>query len=683
MPGCEPLSEVRQEIRDKLNDQALQKLKFVDRSARQHEVLSSLIARYPRELEPHRRLIDFVRDSEMDQYAVLQSRYREQAMQRPDDPLALYLAGLVLTGTDTDAAIGLLEAAQGKAPRFAWPALQLADIYSTGKRTNPQKTAQYLSAFFAGCSSSIDSRAQWILGKGGDTALQARVAAALRERLAKENDPEVLRNYETLWGLEFRSRPPQQHAALRRQVAEDLKRLESANSRPDGDWLAFLTKGYRQAGAGEAAIAASADRILKEFPSSGAAYAVVSGRWQRDHKEPANQDDTAGWKAYDQAYREALKGWIRDFPDDRYLSRSEWYNAISSDMSIPEKDGMAAMNHYLRSAIDYEPPDSGPYVEAADFLVSHKWHPKRALHLLHKAQALRTREFQLFANDNLTADRQQERETRYADDQQRIAGMILEAARLANRPAEAQGLREAVEGPTPTIKEREPEYWRNRARLAALENRKADALAYYRLAIEARTAPPTPWRGRLEDPLGDEARAVWKELGGTDVAWSQWNKPPVALSKGVAEGTWQKATNQLPEFEFADLSGKTWKLGTIKGKSVLINVWATWCGPCNAELPDLQKLYDTVKGRSDLQILTFNIDEDLGLVEPFLREKGYTFPVLPAFSFVTTLLDGFAIPQNWIVDPGGVWRWTQMGYGGRPDWVAAMIQRLESAKKAD
>jgi thiol-disulfide isomerase/thioredoxin len=85
---------------------------------------------------------------------------------------------------------------------------------------------------------------------------------------------------------------------------------------------------------------------------------------------------------------------------------------------------------------------------------------------------------------------------------------------------------------------------------------------------------------------------------------------------------------------------------SLNGKVVLINLWATWCGPCNAKLPQLQKLYDQAKGRPDLQILTFNIDEDLGLVEPFVKEKGYTFPVVPAYSYVVNLLNGYAIPKT-------------------------------------
>ncbi|MGA2594568.1 MAG: TlpA disulfide reductase family protein, partial [Bryobacteraceae bacterium] len=239
-----------------------------------------------------------------------------------------------------------------------------------------------------------------------------------------------------------------------------------------------------------------------------------------------------------------------------------------------------------------------------------------------------------------------------------------------------------IEGPAPKAKTRQSDYWLNRARLAVLENRKADGLTYYQSALQTRVSPPAWWRGLLEDNLIDEARALFYDMGGTEVAWSVWTKPPAAeKAQELAEGRWVMPKKPIPSFELADLSGKTWKLTKLEGKSILINLWATWCGPCNAELPHLEKLYEKVKDRADLQILTFNIDEDLGLVEPFMKEKDYHFPVLPAYSLVVSLLDGFAIPQNWLVDPSGTWRWTQIGFGAESDWEGDMIQRLEAVKK--
>lgn len=682
-PGCEARPEVRQILATKLKESELDKLKFSDRAARQHQVLEDLIARYPDEIQPYQDLINFVRYSEPEQFPALQDRFRQQAAAKAGDPVAAYVAAVALLRTDTPESIRLLEAARASSPDFAWSALELAYVYSSGKRVDKKKAEEDLSLFFSMCPSSADRTAQWLLGKLGDMPFQARVAAAMRERLAKETDPVALRDYETLWGLEFRSRPPQQHAALREQVKADLKRLEALNVKGDVEWIALLKNGYKQTG-DAAASAAAEDRLLREYPTTQEAYGVAYERWSKTHKEPADHKDAAAWAAYNAGYKDALKGWIRQFTDSTYLSRSAWFYAISSDDSISEKEGIAALDHFVKAEADYDPPASWQYEAAAEFLINHKWQPKRALELLHKAQPLLTAEQNRdLHDDDLSADDEEQRANREVYDRQEILGMILQAARLAGRPAEGLALRASIEVAPPSQKKRESGYWLNRARLAALENRKADALTYYQRALETRISAPNPWRGKLQDDLADESRALWKEMGGTEVAYAIWSKPPAAKAEELKEGRWEKPKKTLPAFELADLSGKTWKLATLEGKSVLVNLWATWCGPCNAELPHLEDLYKKVKDRTDVQILTFNIDEDLGLVEPFMKDKGYTFPVLPAFSLVMGLLDGVGIPQNWIVDPQGKWRWTQIGFGAEPDWAGAMIQRLEQVKKSD
>ena len=93
-------------------------------------------------------------------------------------------------------------------------------------------------------------------------------------------------------------------------------------------------------------------------------------------------------------------------------------------------------------------------------------------------------------------------------------------------------------------------------------------------------------------------------------------------------------------------------------------------------------MYEKVKERADIQILAFNIDENVGSVAPFLRENGYTFPVLPAYSFVMGLLpDQFGIPKNLIVDPKGAWGLMQGGFDSTdPHWMQEIIQKLESVQ---
>ena len=99
-------------------------------------------------------------------------------------------------------------------------------------------------------------------------------------------------------------------------------------------------------------------------------------------------------------------------------------------------------------------------------------------------------------------------------------------------------------------------------------------------------------------------------------------------------------------------------------------------------MPHIQKLFDKTKDRSDLLVLTMNIDEELGLVEPLIKEKGYTFPVLLAYTFIHRLLDSVGVPQNWILDRQGKWQWQMLGFNSMEvDWEGATLAKLESVHK--
>ncbi|HYO83648.1 MAG TPA: TlpA disulfide reductase family protein, partial [Bryobacteraceae bacterium] len=116
-------------------------------------------------------------------------------------------------------------------------------------------------------------------------------------------------------------------------------------------------------------------------------------------------------------------------------------------------------------------------------------------------------------------------------------------------------------------------------------------------------------------------------------------------------------------------------------KAVLINLWATWCGPCRAELPHFQKLYEQTKDRSDVQVISFNVDQEAGLVDPYMKENSYSFPALMAFGIVREMFDGYGIPQNWLIDSKGNWIATQIGFDASDtDWVGSMLKRLDAAK---
>jgi thiol-disulfide isomerase/thioredoxin len=680
LPACEPSPEIRKIVHDKLSGAEFDKLKFSEQTALQRAVYEDLIVKYPREVVPYNCLIRSAREYP-GEFPDLEERFRKLAVQNPDDPLSLYVSGHMLFGTDTPKSLQLIETAKSTAPQFPAPLLLLANAYAYGKRMDRNKSLENLAAYFAVCPASTDSSAQRLLAEYEDLALRQKVDTALRASLAKETDPKRLRDYQILWSLEFRMHPPQEHDSVRQRVTEDLKRLESINPKPDSEWTAFLILGYRQAGASTETITTMQDRLLRDFPHSMEAYDIVSDRWEMVNKNPADQKDAVAWANYRTAREVALKGWIRDFPD--LIPIEEWFPILMEDDSLSEKDGTAALDDHLRYKADHDAPHAWVQFQAANFLLNHHWQPNRALDLLEQCKAESEKErASRRPDDNLTS--------RDADTlkQQDIGwdiwldGQILKAAMLARRPEALTAIKGSVEGPAPADEGWLSSYWGNRARLSLMEGRKEDAVAYYQLALQTRTETPQYSRGKLQDDIGDEARTLWKEMGGTLAAWSVWSRP--AAATGQKQGDWEKAKKELPAFEISDLSGKTWRLRELNGKVLLINVWATWCGPCKAELSELQKLYEQVKGRSDIQLLAFDTDDDIGLVAPFLKDKGYTFPVVPAHSLVSNLLEeNVFIPQSWIVDAKGTWRWTQMGFADRDSWVPEMIQKLESAKAND
>lgn len=136
----------------------------------------------------------------------------------------------------------------------------------------------------------------------------------------------------------------------------------------------------------------------------------------------------------------------------------------------------------------------------------------------------------------------------------------------------------------------------------------------------------------------------------------------------------------MPDFELVDLQGRTWRLADLKGKTAFVNVWATWCAPCRKEMPHLQRLYDRVKDRPDVVLLTMNVDEKVAEVQPFVTRNGYTFPVSPAYDYVRKTLATTGIPRNWVIDADGIWRFDEVGYrDGEGDWVANAERMIEEA----
>ena len=129
-----------------------------------------------------------------------------------------------------------------------------------------------------------------------------------------------------------------------------------------------------------------------------------------------------------------------------------------------------------------------------------------------------------------------------------------------------------------------------------------------------------------------------------------------------------------PDFKFPALDGKMVSLSDYKGKVVLVNIWATWCPPCVAEMPSMEKLYNKFKGEN-FEILAVSIDT-LGLkaVAPFMTKSNLTFPALiDTEGAIKTVYGVTGIPESFIIDKQGI---LIKKIIGPVDWAAPNIFRF-------
>ena len=120
-----------------------------------------------------------------------------------------------------------------------------------------------------------------------------------------------------------------------------------------------------------------------------------------------------------------------------------------------------------------------------------------------------------------------------------------------------------------------------------------------------------------------------------------------------------KQTIKAFDFELYDQYGNKHTLAEYKGKVVFLNFWATWCPPCRAEMPDIQKLYTEYGNNSDVVILgvatpNFGNETDEAGIKKFLDQHGYTYPVLmDKGALISMQYDISAYPTTFMIDKEG------------------------------
>lgn len=119
----------------------------------------------------------------------------------------------------------------------------------------------------------------------------------------------------------------------------------------------------------------------------------------------------------------------------------------------------------------------------------------------------------------------------------------------------------------------------------------------------------------------------------------------------------------VPEYGALAMGGDSVSLASLRGKPVLLNVWATWCHPCREELPDLERLHRTL-GPRGLRVVGVSIDEagSRDAVADFAKQFGVTYEVwLDPADRISSRYRLIGVPSTFLVGADGVLLWKRMG----------------------
>ena len=183
---------------------------------------------------------------------------------------------------------------------------------------------------------------------------------------------------------------------------------------------------------------------------------------------------------------------------------------------------------------------------------------------------------------------------------------------------------------------------------------------------------------------------MWLLPDGSQPAAPATNAPKTEQTKNTNDApddieatTLVKAGTQAPDFRVEMFDGTTFTLGSLRGKVVLLNFWATWCGPCREELSRVQKdIIDRFKGNEDFVFLPVSRGETRETVAAFREKMGYTFPMgLDPEQKIYRLYASNYIPRNFLIGKDGKVISATIGYEAPEfDELILLIERqLNSA----
>ena len=604
-------------------------------------------------------------------------RYKKLLAEHPGNSMYRFLYAVALIDRDTPEAISRLKSIPENDPFAPMSHAQLGELYEWGKFANREESRKQAIAFYDACPGSLEWRGRRLLHEAATPEMAAKYELQLRNRLKDETDLTLLPAWKTVWDLEFVMVPIAQQDALRARLRKEVSELRDKIHSDDPGWLSLLKGGYHMAG-DTTAEREIADQIVAKYPESDQGRSILSERWEADHPWPRENASEQAVQEYYRAVLARANAELKTRPGDNE-AQNDRFEALITLEGISNDDVVAAGEDF-RSALRV---DTGWYssppaqVRIAKAYLDRKIRADEIPELIAEADKADAERRSIIDSDRMPDEATKDREMMKVYMLSRTTDLLVEAATQLHKPEIARAAVEELSQQKTDLPFLQTEIWKIKAKWAELNGRELDALLMYRASLDTRVQG-FKIRGKQKDEAKEGYDRLWKELGGTDDGRQAW-LTAVAGAKVATEGGWTKPSKDLPAWELSDLNGKLWKLSDLKGKTVLINVWATWCGPCRQEHPYLQALYEKMKDRKDIQILTFDIDDSVGDVAPYMKDNKYTFPVLIARDLIFELMPVPSVPQNWIVDSANKWRWSEVGFGDGDEWQNNALKKLDDS----
>lgn len=684
---CEPSSKVKKELTalQVLDDDDA--LNYRQKFSRRMEILPTLLKKYPKDFHALKVNLDYRNDWYLGDYEKLSEEYRASFESNPNDLFSGYLYSQLITGHDTKKAIEILEKSTIQYPDFPWTYLKLAEIYASPVFRDENKSKDNLRKWYRACPTSANG--YWMLSKVDDRDLMRDVARNRRMMLEKSKDPEELTYWSGLWSLEFKVTPSTEHPQVRIRIEDDLNRLRASKINHKNR-LEALRSGYKMLG-DKLGLKWVENEMLRSYPTSRTTLSWLWQSWREVNKWPDVNDSDDKKKEYYREKRKFTDEWLKQWPNDWGLLESKFMASKElDDLSSAEIQNLAELLLKAESESDIDnysiPPTS---VE-----ITKTWL---------KRQIAVDGMSELILNDLKKEEWRSAKQSQ--SDLYNKPGEKVDFGNLTYSQWEAWPVliniylalkqpdksREVISLMTDSLNKltsseksnndekilyswQQSTYWAAVGKIAEFENRKLDALMSYQTAMSLRPKAP-----KKDDEIKNSFDRVWKELGGTSEGLTALSKSKDS-NKNTANtaSSWNEKNDPLVDFDLTDLQGKKWKRADLKGKTVFINFWATWCPPCIQELPFVDKLHKQMKDNSNVLVLTFNIDDSVGLVEPFIKKHNFSFPTVLAES-LTSKIELTPIPRNWIVDLNGNIKFEVIGFDS--DGEAFMKKTIDAIEK--